>query len=124
MTDYRLSKLFYDLHNDPKLAAEYRADMPGFLHRYDISPEMREAVLSDDVGKIAPHVNAYLLRFYFRCAECRNPSSWRGSTRSAARASSRRKRPRMAELVGVFAASHGPIIARDWEIMPADIARN
>jgi len=25
----------------------------------------------------------------------------------------------MAELVGVFAASHGPIIARDWEIMPA-----
>jgi aromatic ring-opening dioxygenase catalytic subunit (LigB family) len=25
----------------------------------------------------------------------------------------------MAELVGVFAASHGPIIARDWEIMSA-----
>ena len=66
MTDYWLSKLFYDLHNDPKLAAEYRADMPGFLDRYDISPEMREAVLGDDVGKIAPHVNAYLLRFYFQ----------------------------------------------------------
>jgi aromatic ring-opening dioxygenase catalytic subunit (LigB family) len=26
----------------------------------------------------------------------------------------------MASLVGVFAASHGPIIARDWEIMPAE----
>ena len=26
----------------------------------------------------------------------------------------------MAELVGVFAASHGPIIARDWETMPRD----
>ena len=26
----------------------------------------------------------------------------------------------MADLVGVFAASHGPIIARDWETMPAD----
>ena len=25
----------------------------------------------------------------------------------------------MADLVGVFAASHGPIIARDWETMPA-----
>ena len=24
----------------------------------------------------------------------------------------------MASLVGVFAASHGPIIARDWETMP------
>jgi Catalytic LigB subunit of aromatic ring-opening dioxygenase. len=28
----------------------------------------------------------------------------------------------MADLVGVFAASHGPIIARDWETMPAAIA--
>jgi aromatic ring-opening dioxygenase catalytic subunit (LigB family) len=26
----------------------------------------------------------------------------------------------MAKLVGIFAASHGPIIARDWEIMPRD----
>jgi hypothetical protein len=24
----------------------------------------------------------------------------------------------MASLVGVFAASHGPIIARDWDKMP------
>lgn len=66
MTDYRLSKLFYDLHNDPKLAAQYRVDMTGFLDRYEISPEMREAVLNDDVAKIAPHINAYLLRFYFQ----------------------------------------------------------
>ena len=65
MTDYPLSKLFYDLHNDPKLAAEYRADMAGFLDRYDISPAMRDAVMADDVGAIAPHVNAYLLRVLF-----------------------------------------------------------
>src|SRR5262249_34412290 len=35
----------------------------------------------------------------------------------------RQSRPRrwhMAELVGVFAASHGPIIARDWETMARD----
>jgi len=24
----------------------------------------------------------------------------------------------MGSLVGVFAASHGPIIARDWDVMP------
>jgi hypothetical protein len=66
MTDYSLSKLFYDLHNDPKLAARYRADMTGFLDRYGISPEMRKAIMADDVGAIAPHVNAYLLRFYFQ----------------------------------------------------------
>ena len=27
---------------------------------------MRAAVMADDVGAIAPHVNAYLLRFYFQ----------------------------------------------------------
>ena len=31
MTDYSLSKLFYDLHNDPKLAAEYRAELEAFV---------------------------------------------------------------------------------------------
>jgi hypothetical protein len=66
MTDYRMSKLFYDLHNDEKLAAEYRANMIAVVDRYDLSPEMRKAVLADDVGAIAPHVNAYLLRFYFQ----------------------------------------------------------
>ena len=25
----------------------------------------------------------------------------------------------MAELVGVFAASHGPLVARDWDKLPA-----
>ena len=66
MTDYTLSKLFYDLHNDPKLAAEYRADMEAVLARYDLSPDMLKAVQSDDVAAVAPHVNAYLLRFYFQ----------------------------------------------------------
>ncbi len=66
MTDYWLSKLFYDLHNDPKLAAEYRGNMQAVLDRYSLSPAMRKAVLADDVGAVAPHVNAYLLRFYFQ----------------------------------------------------------
>src|SRR3954452_15171042 len=50
-----------------------------------------------------------------RSVACRNPSSWR-----ACMPSSNGKRPPMADLVGVFAASHGPIIARDWETMPRD----
>jgi hypothetical protein len=66
MTDYWLSKLFYDLHNDPKLAAEYRGNMQTVLDRYSLAPEMRKALLCDDVGAVAPHVNAYLLRFYFQ----------------------------------------------------------
>lgn len=66
MTDYWLSKLFFDLQHDPKLAAEFRASMPAVLDRYEIKPEVRKAVLADDVDTIAPLVNPYLLRFYFQ----------------------------------------------------------
>jgi hypothetical protein len=66
MTDYWVSKLFFDLHHDAKLAAEYRADMAGVIGRYEIKADIRKALLEDDVGKIAPLVNAYLLRFYFQ----------------------------------------------------------
>jgi hypothetical protein len=66
MTDYWVSKLFFDLQQDPKLAAEYRADMAGVIGRYEIKPELRKALLDDDVGALAPLVNAYLLRFYFQ----------------------------------------------------------
>jgi hypothetical protein len=66
MTDYWLSKLFFDLQHDPQLAAQYRTDMPGVIDRYEIKPDIRKALLVDDVGVIAPLVNAYLLRFYFQ----------------------------------------------------------
>ena len=66
MTDYWLSKLFFDLQHDPKLAADYRADMASVIDRYEIKPDVRRALLADDVGTIAPLVNAYLLRFYFQ----------------------------------------------------------
>jgi hypothetical protein len=66
MTDYWVSKLFFDLHHDSKLAAEYRADMASVIGRYEIKSDIRKALLEDDVGKIAPLVNAYLLRFYFQ----------------------------------------------------------
>jgi hypothetical protein len=66
MTDYWLSKLFFDLQQDPKLAAEYRADMASVIDRYEIKPQLSKALLADDVATIAPLVNAYLLRFYFQ----------------------------------------------------------
>jgi hypothetical protein len=66
MTDYWVSKLFFDLQHDPKLAAEFRADMGAVLDRYELKEGVRKALLADDVGAIAPLVNAYLLRFYFQ----------------------------------------------------------
>ncbi len=64
MTDYWLSKLFYDLQA-PGAAAEYRADRAKVLDRYPLKPEVRKAVETDDVPMLATLVNAYLLRFYF-----------------------------------------------------------
>jgi hypothetical protein len=66
MTDYWLSKLFFDLQHDPSLAAQFRKDMTAVIDRYEIAPELRKALIADDVAAIAPLVNAYLLRFYFQ----------------------------------------------------------
>jgi hypothetical protein len=66
MTDYWLSKLFFDLQHDPQLAQAYRADMTAMIDRYRIKPDVRQALMDDDVAKLAPLVNAYLLRFYFQ----------------------------------------------------------
>jgi hypothetical protein len=66
MTDYWLSKLFFDLQHDPQLAGEYRAGMASVIDRYRIKPDIRRALLDDDVAVLSPLVNAYLLRFYFQ----------------------------------------------------------
>jgi hypothetical protein len=66
MTDYWLSKMFFDLHNDGQLAAEFRQNMMAVLDRYDLGPNVRKAIFEDDVATLAPLVNPYLLRFYFQ----------------------------------------------------------
>ncbi|HXQ50079.1 MAG TPA: hypothetical protein VN802_03205 [Stellaceae bacterium] len=66
MTDYWVSKLFFDLQR-PGAAAEYRADRALVLARYPLKPEARAAVLADDVAVLARLVNPYLLRYYFSC---------------------------------------------------------
>jgi hypothetical protein len=67
MTDYWLSKLFYDLQS-PDATERWRKDRTAMLDLYPLSSDMRQAVLDDDIGAMAPHVNAYLLRFY--CLVC------------------------------------------------------
>jgi hypothetical protein len=66
MTDYWLSKLFFDLQHDAQLVADYRADMAAVIERYRIKPDVRRALMDDDVAALSPLVNAYLLRFYFQ----------------------------------------------------------
>jgi hypothetical protein len=65
MRDYWLSKLFFDVQG---AAADYRADRAKFLARYTLQPEVKEALLNDDVAYLAQRVNPYLLRFYFAAA--------------------------------------------------------
>lgn len=64
MTDYWLSKLFYDLQQ-PAMAAAYRANRGEVLKTYPLAPEVCEALANDDVAQLASRVNPYLLRFYF-----------------------------------------------------------
>lgn len=64
MTDYWLSKLFFDIQL-PENLLKWKADRESVLESYPLRAEMRTAVLADDLEAIAPHVNAYLLRFYF-----------------------------------------------------------
>lgn len=63
MTDYWLSKLFFDLQAPANLA-RWREDPDSVLNDYPLSAEIRAAVLSYDLETIAPRVNAYLLRFF------------------------------------------------------------
>lgn len=64
MTDYWLSKLFYDLQR-PEAAAEYRADRERVLERYPLAGDVRAALDEDDVAWLAGRTNPYLLRYYF-----------------------------------------------------------
>jgi hypothetical protein len=64
MRDYWLNKLFFDIQQ-PALAAEFKKNRDAVLARYPMSAELRQAVVEDDMAALVPHVNAYLLRFYY-----------------------------------------------------------
>jgi hypothetical protein len=62
--DYWLNKLFFDLQRNAAMAAQWRSDRVSILSDYQLAPEIRAAILADDVALLAPRANAYLLRFY------------------------------------------------------------
>jgi hypothetical protein len=64
MRDYWLNKLFFDIQQQA-VAAEYKKDREAVLARYPMKAELRQALIEDDIARIAPHTNAYLLRFYY-----------------------------------------------------------
>jgi hypothetical protein len=64
VVDYWLSKFFFDLQQ-PERAARYRRDPAAVLASYPIAAELRDAVLANDVTRLAPHTNPYLLRYFF-----------------------------------------------------------
>jgi hypothetical protein len=66
-TDYALSKLFFDLQSGAA-AAEYRAGRAAVLDRYNLTSNVRAALLADDIATLAPLVNPYLLRYYCTAA--------------------------------------------------------
>jgi hypothetical protein len=67
MRDYWLNKLFYDLTRSP-LGAAYKAERAPVLDRYPLRPEVRQALVDDDLAFIARGglANPYLLRYYFQ----------------------------------------------------------
>ena len=64
MTDYWLSKLFFDSQK-PGIGARLREDREGVFQDYQLEDEVLAHLRADDVAALAPRVNAYLLRFYF-----------------------------------------------------------
>ena len=67
MTDYWLTKMFFDLQQ-PAAAAEYRADREKVLARYPLEPQVKRAVLSNNVSFLSKRTNPYLLRYFFFAA--------------------------------------------------------
>ncbi len=64
MTDYWLSKLFFDLQS-PAVAAEYRANRDAVIRKYPLNDEVVTAIRENNVPFLARRTNPYLLRYFF-----------------------------------------------------------
>lgn len=64
MTDYWLSKLFFDSQK-PDVSARLREDSEAVWRDYDLAEDRLAALRENNVAALAPHANPYLLRFYF-----------------------------------------------------------
>ena len=70
MSLYKLQKLIYELHRDPRVQEAVLADREGLLADYRLSYEEAEAIRTDDVGKLyILGVNGQILMHF---------AAWRG----------------------------------------------
>ena len=63
MTDYWVNKLIFDLQG-PNGKDRWTNHREEVIAQYPFSPEIRKALLEDDIGTLLPLVNPYLMRFY------------------------------------------------------------
>ena len=68
MLDYRLSRMFYDLHTDRSLADAYRVNREPVIAQYHLAAAVAQALQKDDVAFLARRTNGFLLRYYFLIA--------------------------------------------------------
>ena len=52
MSLYALQKLLYHLNRDPKVKARFREDLDGLLGEFELTAEEREALTTNDIGKL------------------------------------------------------------------------
>jgi hypothetical protein len=50
MSLYQLQKFLYEINREPRVQADYRADLPVLLARYQLTDEERGAIERGDIG--------------------------------------------------------------------------
>lgn len=71
---YWVDKVLFDLHHKPEDLARYHADREGYLAAYRLTPEMKRAIVENDVAALyLGGVNPYLLRAH--CIGMRIPEA-------------------------------------------------
>ena len=63
MTDYWVNKLIFDLQG-PTGKDRWTNHRAEVIDAYPIPPDIRKALLEDDIETLLPLVNPYLMRFY------------------------------------------------------------
>ncbi|MEE2997800.1 MAG: hypothetical protein VX700_11730 [Pseudomonadota bacterium] len=63
MTDYWLNKLIFELQG-PDGREQWTNRREEVIAKYDLSLDIRTALIENDIGTLLPHVNPYLMRFF------------------------------------------------------------
>ena len=83
---YGLNKVLFELHHIAGDLARYQADAAGYVSRYDLTPQARDAILGNDVQALyLLGCNPYLLRAHcigMRIPEAESLAALRRAARS------------------------------------------